>query len=55
MRRDGGPLEGLRVLELAGYGPVGMAAMTLAGLGADVVRIERPDDPDPGRDRKSVV
>ena len=49
MRRDGGPLAGLRVLELAGFGAIGMAAMTLAGLGADVVRLERPDDPHPSR------
>jgi alpha-methylacyl-CoA racemase len=49
VRRDGGPLAGLRVLELAGFGAIGMAAMTLAGLGADVVRLERPDDPHPSR------
>ena len=37
-----GPLSGLRVLELAGLGPAPHAAMVLADLGADVVRIERP-------------
>jgi alpha-methylacyl-CoA racemase len=37
-----GPLSGLRVLELAGLGPGPHAAMILADLGADVVRIERP-------------
>ncbi|HSP38103.1 MAG TPA: CaiB/BaiF CoA-transferase family protein [Frankiaceae bacterium] len=37
-----GPLEGLRVVELAGIGPAPFAAMLLADLGADVVRIERP-------------
>ena len=37
-----GPLRGLRVLELAGLGPAPHAAMTLADLGADVVRVERP-------------
>ena len=36
------PLEGLRVVELAGIGPSPHAAMLLADLGADVVRIERP-------------
>ena len=41
----GGPLEGLRVVELAGLGPAPHAAMVLADLGADVLRIERP----PGR------
>ncbi|MGH3549173.1 MAG: CaiB/BaiF CoA transferase family protein [Pseudonocardiaceae bacterium] len=37
-----GPLLGLRVVELAGIGPGPHAAMLLADLGADVVRIERP-------------
>lgn len=37
-----GPLENLRVVELGGMGPVPHAAMVLADLGADVVRIERP-------------
>lgn len=37
-----GPLDELRVLELGGMGPVPHAAMVLADLGADVVRIERP-------------
>lgn len=36
-----GPLAGLRVLELAGIGPVPMCATLLADLGADVVRIDR--------------
>ncbi|MQA03381.1 MAG: CoA transferase [Streptosporangiales bacterium] len=38
-----GPLAGLRVVELAGIGPCPHAAMVLADLGADVVRVERPD------------
>ena len=38
----GGPLAGLRVVELAGIGPAPHAAMVLADLGADVVRIARP-------------
>lgn len=37
-----GPLAGLRVVELAGIGPGPHAAMVLADLGADVVRVERP-------------
>ncbi|MGH4024127.1 MAG: CaiB/BaiF CoA transferase family protein [Pseudonocardiaceae bacterium] len=37
-----GPLAGLRVIELAGLGPAPHAAMLLADLGADVVRVERP-------------
>jgi alpha-methylacyl-CoA racemase len=37
-----GPLAGLRVVELAGIGPGPHAAMVLADLGADVVRVDRP-------------
>ena len=37
-----GPLTGLKVVELAGIGPGPHAAMILADLGADVVRVERP-------------
>ena len=40
-----GPLAGLRVIELASIGPGPHAAMILADLGADVVRVERPDAP----------
>ncbi|MDH6703960.1 alpha-methylacyl-CoA racemase [Kitasatospora sp. MAA19] len=38
-----GPLAGVRVVELAGIGPGPFAAMVLADLGADVVRVDRPD------------
>jgi alpha-methylacyl-CoA racemase len=41
-----GPLVGLRVLELAGIGPGPHAAMILADLGADVIRVERPGPAD---------
>ena len=37
-----GPLDGLRVVELASIGPGPHAAMILGDLGADVVRVERP-------------
>jgi alpha-methylacyl-CoA racemase len=37
-----GPLEGLKVVEMAGLGPAPFCAMMLADMGADVVRIERP-------------
>ncbi len=37
-----GPLAGVRVVEMAGIGPAPFAAMILAELGADVVRVERP-------------
>jgi alpha-methylacyl-CoA racemase len=60
-----GPLAGVRVLELAGLGPVPFAGMMLADLGADVLRLERPTGrsvrlvPDrfdvPARGRRSVA
>jgi alpha-methylacyl-CoA racemase len=37
-----GPLRGVRVVEVAGIGPGPHAAMILADLGADVIRVERP-------------
>ncbi|MEV3853607.1 CaiB/BaiF CoA-transferase family protein [Streptomyces sp. NPDC050095] len=40
--QHGGPLAGVRVVELAGIGPGPFAAMLLADLGADVVRVDRP-------------
>ncbi|WP_326595332.1 CaiB/BaiF CoA transferase family protein [Streptomyces sp. NBC_01803] len=59
-----GPLDGVRVVELAGIGPGPFAAMLLADLGADVVRVDRPGGAalglDPARDvtnrnKRSVV
>jgi alpha-methylacyl-CoA racemase len=38
-----GPLAGVKVVELAGIGPVPFAGMVLADLGAEVVRVDRPD------------
>lgn len=63
--RAEGPLAGLRVIELASIGPAPHAALVLADLGAEVVRIERPvgqaldlagtEQPDMGmRGRRSV-
>ncbi|SEB30376.1 CaiB/BaiF CoA transferase family protein [Streptomyces melanosporofaciens] len=37
-----GPLDGTKVIEMAGLGPVPFCAMMLADMGADVVRIEGP-------------
>jgi alpha-methylacyl-CoA racemase len=37
-----GPLQGLTIIEIAGIGPGPFAAMSLADLGADVIRVERP-------------
>jgi alpha-methylacyl-CoA racemase len=36
-----GPLEGVRVVELAGIGPSPFTAMLLADMGADVLRVDR--------------
>jgi alpha-methylacyl-CoA racemase len=54
----GGPLQGVRVVELTGLGPVPFCAMMLADLGADVLRIERSGIPalPPGElDRRVVL
>jgi alpha-methylacyl-CoA racemase len=37
-----GPLHGVRVVEMAAIGPVPFAAMLLADMGAQVVKIDRP-------------
>lgn len=37
-----GPLAGVRVVELAGIGPLPFACMLLAELGADVIKVDRP-------------
>jgi alpha-methylacyl-CoA racemase len=43
-----GPLQGLRVIELASIGPGPFCAMLLADMGADVVRIDRTEPSDLG-------
>ncbi len=61
-----GPLNGIRIVELAAIGPVPLAGTLLADLGASVTRIDRPDAAvfqdghDPTRDvhargRRSIV
>jgi alpha-methylacyl-CoA racemase len=48
-----GPLAGVRVVEIAGIGPGPFAAMLLADMGADVIRIDRiPDQPRSGPSRE---
>lgn len=43
-----GPLAGLRVVEVGSIGPGPFAAMLLADLGAQVIRLDRPPSPDAG-------
>src|SRR5688500_19754304 len=38
-----GPLTGFKIVEIAGIGPAPFAAMMLADMGAEVVRVERSD------------
>jgi len=38
-----GPLEGVRIIELAGIGPAPFAGMMLSDAGADIIRIDRSD------------
>ena len=45
-----GPLTGVRVVELAGIGPGPFAAMMLADMGADVIRVDRTADVRPHGD-----
>lgn len=59
-----GPLDGTRIIEIAGIGPAPFAAMMLGDMGADVIRIDRavmvpadPSAPTPeiyNRSRRSV-
>lgn len=54
-----GPLKGLKVVEIGSMGPGPFAAMVLADLGADIVRIDRAEGatlPGPNHDfRKEVL
>ncbi len=60
-----GPLEGVKIIEIAGIGPGPFAAMMLSDMGADVLRVDRaaavrggdPEKPPPdviNRGRKSI-
>jgi alpha-methylacyl-CoA racemase len=58
-----GPLQGIRIIELAGLGPGPFCAMMLADMGATVIRVDRasaqPEEPDPVdtllRNRRSIA
>ena len=39
-----GPLDGIRVIELAGIGALPFASLKLADMGADVIRVDRTSD-----------
>ena len=43
-----GPLQGVRVVEMAGLAPVPFGGMLLADLGAEVLRVDRAGAPSPG-------
>jgi formyl-CoA transferase len=45
-----GPLEGVRVIELGGVVSAPFAGRLLGDYGADVIKVEAPDHPDPLRD-----
>ena len=38
-----GPLKGIKILEFAGIGPGPFCGMLLADLGAEVIKISRPE------------
>jgi len=59
-RNRGGPLAGIRIVELAGIGPGPFCGMMLADHGAEVIRIDRGGGPADARDpllrsRRSVA
>ncbi len=49
-----GPLSGVKVVEIAGIGPGPFAAMMLADMGADVVRVDRAQAVTGDFDRKNL-
>jgi alpha-methylacyl-CoA racemase len=54
-----GPLQGVKVVEMAGIGPISFAGMMLADLGAEVTQVQRPGGgawpPSPVLDRGRIV
>src|SRR5213080_1596590 len=42
-----GPLTGVRILEFGGIGPGPFAAMLLANMGAELIRLHRPGEQSP--------
>jgi alpha-methylacyl-CoA racemase len=53
-----GPLAGYRIIEMAGIGPAPFAAMLMADMGAEIIRVDRWEAADlglPGREPKFEV
>ena len=56
-----GPLEGVKIIEIAGIGPGPFCAMMLSDMGADIIRVDRKGNPGMGkmdilnRGRRSVA
>src|SRR3546814_19597739 len=46
-----GPLQGVRILEFAGLGPAPFCGMLLSDMGAEVLRIDRPEPVELGLER----
>jgi alpha-methylacyl-CoA racemase len=53
--KAGGPLSGIRVLEIQAMGPGPFCAMVLSDFGADVVRVDRADAADDGHHAVDVL
>ena len=53
--KTGGPLVGLKIVELAGIGPAPLCCSLLSDLGAKIIRVDRNNDPQLGvpRDRRT--
>ena len=49
-----GPLHGINVVEIGTFVTAPLAAMMLADLGADVIKVENPDGGDPFRSERIV-
>lgn len=50
-----GPLAGVRVIEIAGLGPVPYCGMMLADMGAEVIMVERPEPVATGQGPRSAM
>jgi alpha-methylacyl-CoA racemase len=43
VKKSGGPLSGIKIVEIASAGPGPFAAMLLSDLGAEIIRVDRPE------------